>query len=398
MLNQQELEKLLTDFESNLVERTTSTEEKKLGQAVCAFSNDFPGYKLPGYILIGVYDDGSLSGQRFDDKIFQGIGGIKTNGNVLPQPSIVTEKYTFDEGDVIVIEVHPSFHPPVRYKGKTWIRTGPRRDIANETEERRLAEKRTASSKTFDVRPCPEANLEDLNIDAFTNTYLPNAVDKETLKANHRDLKEQMASLRFYDQVYDCPTNAGILMFGINPLFFCPGAYIQYVKIPDTEITPDIDFEQNFSGNLITEINPIDQFIQTNILKTRPLKNESLRETYMRNYPLWALRELILNAIIHRDYEANAPIYIYDFLNRIEIQNPGGLYGEVRPENFPDDSDYRNPVLAESMKVLGYVNRFNFGVKNAKKALADNGNPEPEFNLNLKTKFHVTVYINNNWL
>jgi ATP-dependent DNA helicase RecG len=115
------------------------------------------------------------------------------------------------------------------------------------------------------------------------------------------------------------------------------------------------------------------------------------------NYPLWALRELAMNAVMHRSYESNAPIYIYHFTDRIEIINPGSLYGEVRPENFPGASDYRNPVLATAMKNLNYVNRFNFGIFNAQKQLAKNGNPPAEFDLSLQTKFKVTIWINQNW-
>ena len=105
-----------------------------------------------------------------------------------------------------------------------------------------------------------------------------------------------------------------------------------------------------------------------------------------------------MNAIMHRNYESNAPIYIYEFLNRIEIVNPGGLYGEATRQNFPNASDYRNVVLAEAMKVLGYVNRFNYGVKRAIDELGKNGNGEPIFDLGLVTKFKVTIPINVQWL
>lgn len=74
-----------------------------------------------------------------------------------------------------------------------------------------------------------------------------------------------------------------------------------------------------------------------------------------------------------------------------------GLYGEVRPENFPGASDYRNPVVATAMKNLNYVNRFNFGIFNAQKQLEKNGNPRAEFDLNLQTKFRVTIRINRKW-
>ncbi len=84
-------------------------------------------------------------------------------------------------------------------------------------------------------------------------------------------------------------------------------------------------------------------------------------------------------------------IRFYEFADRIEISNTGGLYGAARPDNFPHQNDYRNPVLAEAMKILGYVNRFNRGIATAKKALLDNGNPEPVFKYDLPLQFGVTV-------
>ena len=183
----------------------------------------------------------------------------------------------------------------------------------------------------------------------------------------------------------------------INPEFYLPGAYIQYVKFRGEEMTSDVEFEKKFSGALITELNSIDDFIKNNIIKERPVKNGSFQENIIRNYSYWALRELIMNAIMHRSYETNAPIYIYEFSNRIEILNPGGLFGDANPQNFPNASDYRNVVLAEAMKTLGYVNRFNYGVKRAIDELVKNGNGKPDFDLTLGTKFKVSISINKEW-
>ena len=104
-----------------------------------------------------------------------------------------------------------------------------------------------------------------------------------------------------------------------------------------------------------------------------------------------------MNAIIHRNYESNSPIYIYEFSNRIEILNPGGLYGDVNTQNFPNASDYRNVVISEALKTLGYVNRFNYGVIRAIDELIKNGNPKPDFDLTLGTKFKVSISINPSW-
>ena len=398
MITEEKVKSLIADMESDWIERTTSIREDKLGPAVCALSNDFPNHKQPGYILLGVNDDGKLAGMQWTDKELQAIGGVKSNGNVLPQPSIIVSPvFKFAEGEVVVVEVNPSHYPPVRYDGRCWIRIGPRKGKATLEEERILTGKRAAYAKTYDLVPALGSNINDIAIEYFKSTYLPVAIDKDTIKENGRTTEEQLASLRFFDINENCPTNAGILIFGINPEYYLPGAYIQYVKFRGEEMTSDVDFEKKFSGALITELNSIDDFIKNNIIKERPVKRDSFQEGIIRNYSYWALRELIMNAIMHRSYETNAPIYIYEFSNRIEILNPGGLFGDANAQNFPNASDYRNVVLAEAMKILGYVNRFNYGIKRAIDELIKNGNGEPEFDLTLVTKFKVSISLNNEW-
>jgi ATP-dependent DNA helicase RecG len=398
MITKDEVIALMKNRESDRIERTTSFREDKLGPAVCYLSNDLADHKKPGYVLLGVNDDGSGANMKITDKDLQKIGAVKSNGNVQPLPSMmVSEIFDVDGSDVVAVAVHPSLYPPVRYRGRCYIRVGPRKDLANEAEERRLSEKRASSAKSFDARPCAGAGLDDLNIDLFTLVYLRQAVDQHVIAANNRTRIEQLASLRMYDLSFNVPTHAGLLVLGVNPLFFLPGAYIQYVRFEGPDMTTKVDYEKPFSGALITELKNLEDFLKVNIIKERPVREKSLQESIIFNYPFWALRELALNAVMHRDYESHAPIYIYEFSNRIEIQNPGGLFGDVRPENFPNTSDYRNPVLAEALKTLGYVNRFNFGIRNAQHELELNGNGKAEFQINLKTKFQVSIPINKKW-
>ena len=376
-MQENEIRALIENLESDNIERTISFREDKLGPAVCAFSNDFPNNKKSGYILLGVKDDGTVAGITIGDEELKKIGGIKSNGNVLPQPSIVvSEVFQIDGGDVVVVEVKPSLYPPVRYDGRCWIRIGPRKSIANIAEENILIERRASYAKTYDLVPALGATAGDISEEYFTLSYLPLAIDEETLQCNGRSTEQKMAALRFWDIRNNCPTHAGILMFGLNPLFYLPGAYIQYIRFNGDTVTDDVDFEKQFSGALITELKSIDDFIKNNIIKERAIRQESFQELTVRNYSYWALRELTMNAIMHRNYDSNSPIYIYEFVSRIEIVNPGGLYGDVTPTNFPYASDYRNIAIAESMKRLGYVNRFN---------------------LELRTKFKVTIYINKQW-
>ena len=388
-----EINKLLSDMESDRIERTISTNNTdKFSEAICAFSNDYPSHNLPGYLIIGADDKkGTPVGIKITDAILKDIAAIKNNGQILPQPSLTVEKYVLDEGEIAIVEVFPSPFPPVRFKGTTWIRTGPTKSRANEAEENKLTEKRASHAKTFDVSPALGSTMSDLNIDLFKLNYLPNAIEKETLAANHRDLKSQMASLRLFDLKYDCPTNAGILLFGTNPKFFLPGAYIQYVNFAGDSVTSDIINEKEFSGDLLTSLAQLDLFIK-NQVETRSVFTSTLKEELIREYPIKALRELLNNAIMHRNYESNAPIKFYQFKDRIEVSNSGGLYGDARPDNFPFQNDYRNPVIAEALKILGYVNRFNRGIASAKEELQNNGNPEPIFEYKLPLHFGVTIF------
>jgi ATP-dependent DNA helicase RecG len=398
MFTKNDVIELMKNMESDLIKRTTSFREDKLGPAVCYLFNDLADHKKSGYILLGVNDNGTGAGMTITDDDLQKIGNVKANGNVQPLPSIIaSEVFTIDGSDVVVVEVHPSLYPPVRYRGRCYIRIGPRKEFANEAEERRLSEKRASSARSFDARPCAGSKQDDLNLEIFKLSYLKLAINKDVIAANNRTNVEQLASLRMYDLTFDTPTNAGILVLGINPLFFLPGAYIQYVKFEGTEMTTKVEFEKQFSGALVTELKSLEDFIKGNIVKDKPVREESLQEGIAFNYPFWALRELVMNAIMHRDYESNAPIYLYEFSNRIEIQNPGGLFGDVRPENFPNTSDYRNPLLAEALKTLGYVNRFNFGITNAQNELESNGNGKAVFQINLKTKFQVSIPIYKSW-
>lgn len=104
-----------------------------------------------------------------------------------------------------------------------------------------------------------------------------------------------------------------------------------------------------------------------------------LREQVFADYPEGAIREIAVNAVVHRNYDSNTPIRFYSFSDRIEIQSPGGLHGEVTAQNYMTHNSYRNPIVAESMKALGYVNRFGYGIQRAQKLLAVNGNPPAEF-------------------
>jgi len=379
MIQRDELLGLLAEAGSDRIKRTTSTKDTdKFSEAVTAFANDLPNHRLPGYLVIGVDDRGKPSGLQVTDQLLQNLGSLRSDGNIQPLPSLNVAKFSLPGGDVAVVEVLPSDLPPVRYKGRVCIRVGPRKGVANQQEERILTEKRIAHARSFDALPCLGSSMDALAADLFQTTYLSQAVAPEVIAENDRDLATQLGSLRFYDLSRQCPTNAGILLFGKNPLQWLPGAYIQFLRLEGTSLTGEVLTEKSLSGDLLTLLRELESLVDLHV-ESRPVPVSALRERQAVNYPRVALRELLMNALMHRSYESNTPIRFYWFSDRVEIQSPGGLYGEASPENFPNQNSYRNPVLAEALKALGFVNRFGRGVLRAQEALRQNGNGPAEF-------------------
>jgi ATP-dependent DNA helicase RecG len=391
MIDESELRRLLADLESDRIERTTSASNTdKLCEAICAFANDMPANNCPGYLVIGAGNDGAVVGLEVQDQVLQQLSNYADSGQIVPLPSMTVQKMSLAEGEVIVVEVRPSDMPPIRYRGRVWIRRGPRKAIANEQEERILTEKRTHHARTFDLRPCRGCGSEDLALDLFHLTYRNAALAPELIAENNRDLFLQMASLGFWCMAEQCATNAGAILFAQDPLNWFPGATIQYVRYEGDALDADALDERRFDGDLITVLRELDGFLRT-LFPSQPESVSPLKEEIRTPYPMLAVRELLMNAVMHRDYESNAPVRFYWFSDHIEIQNAGGLYGAVTPQTFPNQNDYRNPKIAEAMKTLGYVNTFGRGIARTQRLLSENGNPPAEFGISEPTFFLASV-------
>lgn len=153
---------------------------------------------------------------------------------------------------------------------------------------------------------------------------------------------------------------------------------MQYVKFSGPTLTDDVLTEKRFSEDLLSMLRSLDALVEQ-LPDGRPVAVSALREEMVFDYPKLAIRELLMNSIMHRSYQAASPIRFYQFSDHLEIQSPGPLYGEATVANFPAQTSYRNPAVAEAMKVLGFVNRFGRGVLRAQEALKRNGSQVAQF-------------------
>jgi ATP-dependent DNA helicase RecG len=380
-----DLERLLTDLESDLVERKESLRgdaPTKVREAICAFANDLPGHRRPGVVFIGVRDDGAPVGLAVTDEMLCQLGDMKTDGNIVPPPTMTVGKHLFRGAEVAVMTIQPADSPPVRFKGRIHIRIGPRRGITSAQDERILNEKRRHRDRPFDVQPLPSAKLADLDRRRFEEEYLPAAFAPEIVAANDRTYEQRLAATKMVVAAEEpTPTVLGILVLGPRSRDLLPGAYVQFLRVAGGELSDPVVDEQVIDGPVTDVLRRIDEKIAAHNRRAVEFASQALERQAML-YPIAALQQFVRNAVMHRAYEAtNAPVRVYWYDDRIEITNPGGPYGSVTVENFgqPGIADYRNPNLAEALRVLGFVQRFGAGIATARKALAANGNPPPEF-------------------
>lgn len=200
------------------------------------------------------------------------------------------------------------------------------------------------------------------------------------LEANQRTEAERLVALRFSAAGGEA-TIGGVLVLGRDPLRFVPGAYVQFVAFDGVSITDYVSDQKMLTGRLDVLARAILELVALSV-PVALVRDEGPTDVKRPLYPLSALREIIINALMHRDYAGgNAPVRVYRYSDRFEISNPGGPYGAVRRERFARGgvTAYRNPVVTDALKTLGFAQRFGFGIPYALQALAENGNPPPQF-------------------
>lgn len=385
-LSDSELEVLIDDIESDSVERKESfkgSAPQKVREAICAFANNLPQHAKCGVVFIGVCDNGNPNEDfKVTDELLRTIADIRSDGRILPLPTMTVEKRNLKKSEVIVITVFPSDMPPVKVDGRIWIRVGSRRAIASAQEERILNERRRYNHIPFDIRPISIAKISDLSRLIFENEYLPAAFASDILEANGRTYEERLSSCKMIVSPEDTtPTFFGILAVGTSPQDFIQGAYIQFLRIQGCNLEDDVSDSAMFTGTLREMLAAaIEKLKSHNRISVDVTSRPTHQESSL--YPTAALHQILYNAVLHRNYEdTNAPVRIYWFNDRIEIHSPGGPYGSVTIENFgqPGITDYRNPNILTALKYLGFAQAFGRGIALARKAMLDNGNPAIDF-------------------
>lgn len=186
------------------------------------------------------------------------------------------------------------------------------------------------------------------------------------------------------------PTHAGILLFGRDPARFVRGADITAVRFAG-ETMSDHHTRQDITGTLPEQIRKAETFLVDNLRKGVALGQTMARAENLE-YPLEAARELLVNAVAHRDYSVTGDgIRLFIYRGRMEITSPGGLPGPVTIDNIKDERFSRNPIIVQVLSDMGFIERLGYGVDRVIDLMTAQGMREPEFS-ETAGGFRVTLF------
>ena len=343
-MNKNELLELIKTGEGYTLEFKESF-SNSIDKEICAFANS-----KGGRILIGVNDNGEIINCKLSNSKRSQIQTIARNMD--PSFTVIIKQME----NVSIIEVSEGKEKPYSVGGHYYIRIGSNSQKMKREELRKFFQKEGLI--LFDQKPCIKFDFNnDFDIIKFSK-YIGLAEISNTL-----DRKDLLINLSLLDGNY--MKNAGVLFFChritkffLNSVVVC----VLYKGLTKTNILDKKEFNADILSNYENAFNYLISKLNTEYI----IKKERIEKLEL---PEEALREAIMNAIIHRDYFSNGHVQIDIFSNRVEISNPGTLVSGIKKKDFGKRSLPRNPLLMDLMLRINKVEKVGSGIQRIKDSM-----------------------------
>lgn len=374
------------EFQNIELKAATGGCPKKLYDTLSSFSNQNGGgiiifgiNEKQNYQVVGVYDI-----QDLQQKVSEQCKQMEPEVRPLFTPCEIDGKFVV-AAEIPEVDVSEG---PVYYKGTgrhrgSFVRVGNADEPMNKYEiytydafRRRLHD---------DMRVIDNAKLSQLRADDL-QTYI-NAVKENSPNHTKNSTDDEILELMGVTSNGQ-PTLSGVVVFGNYPQAYFPQLSITAIVVPGTEICDNGSDDERFidnkriNGTISEMLEGAVDFVKRNS-RVKTIIDDNGKRHDKTEFPMKAVREVILNALIHRDYSIHTegtPITICMYRDRIEVVNKGGLYGRITVDQLGKvRTDSRNPILANILEVLHVTeNRFS-GIPTIRAEMAAANLPEPEF-------------------
>ena len=386
------INELIKKGESEKVEfKKSLAETREILETISAFANSGGGR-----IFVGIEEnkDGSVKevfGIEVKGKVIENLGNeVRQNTDPVIYPSI--ELKEIEGKSVLVIEIKESPAKPVFAKLNkipvAFKRVGKMNLKIDSNELRRII----SEGKEFqwNSQICEGASLEDIDwgkVGWFKSLY--KYITGKEILTEDRMLLENFKCLE-----KDSVKNSGILLFGEKPHKFILNNRITVVRYPEDEISDTYLDIKDFYGCLFDLIDNTDKYIREHMQIASKLTSGQIHRDEIPQYPLFAIRELIVNSVAHRDYSiAGSRIIIKMFKNRIEYHSPGGFPPGITPENIVDMQCSRNPAIVDVLSKVKYIESIGDGIDRVFNSVKNHPlNPELPLFREVGNSVIVTLY------
>jgi ATP-dependent DNA helicase RecG len=349
-------------------------------RTVTAFANTAGGTLVIGVEDVTHYIIGVEAPHHQEEKLANLISDTIVP-HLIPEIDIIPWRDTY----LLVVRVFPGSNRPHYYKKQgpeagVYIRVG----STNRRADREMIQElqRIIRNETFDEQPLSHLNSEVIDFGAASEQF------RHVRQLTEKDLESLEILVRYQGQ--KVPTVAGFLLFGKDRKKHFPDAWIQAGRFQGYDKTHIVD-NAAYHGYLIEAIEQALGFVEKHAMQG--LKIEGLRHQKSWNIPVKAIREAIINAVVHADYSQHGtPIRIAIFDDRIEIDNPGLLrFGMTISDIKQGISKLRNRIIGHIFHTVGLIERWGSGIQRIISTCEEGGFPDPKFE-ELATHFRVTIF------
>lgn len=374
------------EFQTVEVKRNKTKATTRLYDTLSSFSNQDDG----GIIVFGLYESEGFSVTGVDDVQALQKSVMEQCNEMEPAVRAVFTTAVIEGKNVVSAEIPPVdiTMRPCYYKGKgrvkgSFVRVG--------DSDQHMTEYEVYSYEAYrkkyqdDIRTIERADISSLDKNKLDDYLRKLKLDKPNL--SHLDDETIMSLMSIVNQ--GKPTITAELLFGLYPQAYFPQLGIIAISVPGDEVgDTDIDGSrfidnQRIEGTIQEMLDGALRFVRNNTKNRTIIDPETGRRSDKTDYPMNSVREAILNALVHRDYSFHTegmPIRLTIFSDRLEIQNPGGLYGRLTLDMLGKiQPDTRNPVLATALEVLGVTENRYSGIPTIRRECKEYGLPDVVF-------------------
>jgi ATP-dependent DNA helicase RecG len=343
-----ELMTILAQGEDSLHQfKQTITRAESLAQEMVAFSNG-----MGGKIIVGVDDDGVIIGLTNEElrELNQLISNV-ASGNVRPAINPTTQNILTEFGLVVIINIPAGINKPYQdNKGDFWVKNGSdKRKSTSREEIQRLFQ--TSGLLHGDESLANGLTIADLDMGYFRAFFQKRY--GESLENQSLPLEKTIQNLNLgHDGMLNL---TGALLFAKNPSVRLPAFIVKAGCFPGTDMTGESYIDsRNIEGKIVDIFQQTISFILANIKQIQG--DQTVNSVGLPEIPRIALEEILVNALVHRDYFISAPIRVFVFDDRVEVISPGHLPNNLTIENIKaGNSNTRNPILASfANQILPY--------------------------------------------